>query len=218
MSLDTKLQQAAMRAGTISVMIADNNGKIVYVNDQLKLFFAKHEPEIRKRLPGFSVRSLVGANFDSFHEKPSKQREMVKAMREPHEATLGFGGAMFDLFAKPLVDERGNRIGTMVEWRDASVRIAGEADRARLAAISRSQAMIEFTPAGEIVDCNDNFLAAVGYSKSEVVGKHHRIFCDAEYARSASYDAFWRKLVAGEYQSGEFERRARGGLEIFRSA
>ncbi len=85
-------------------------------------------------------------------------------------------------------------------------------------AVSRSQGMIEFTPAGVIIDCNENFLAATGYRKSDIVGKHHRIFCDPEYVRSAAYEAHWRKLAGGAYESGEFERRRADGKPLWLQA
>jgi len=218
MSSETKLHQAALRALSTNIMIADNSGRIVYVNDRLTQFFTQHEAEIRKRLRSFSVRALIGSNFDSFHENASKQRDMVKAMTTPHEAVVSFGNVKFDLYAQPLLDERGKRIGTSVEWRDASFRIASETSRSYIEAISRSQLMVEYSSTGTIIDCNEKFLAAVGYKKDEVVGKHHRFLCATELVQSPAYNEFWRRLSAGESQSGEYERRGQGGRPIWISA
>jgi methyl-accepting chemotaxis protein len=67
-------------------------------------------------------------------------------------------------------------------------------DAGKLDAISRSQAMIEFKPDGTIVFANENFLGAVGYRLDEIVGKHHRMFCDPDYVRGAEYAQFWTNL------------------------
>ncbi|MBR9885967.1 MAG: PAS domain S-box protein, partial [Oceanospirillales bacterium] len=75
-----------------------------------------------------------------------------------------------------------------------------------LAALHRSSAIIEFSLDGIVLDANDNFLKTMGYSKGQVVGKHHRIFCSQKEAASEEYERFWRRLRAGEFFSGRFER------------
>ncbi|MGF9565694.1 PAS domain-containing methyl-accepting chemotaxis protein [Neorhizobium sp. JUb45] len=88
-------------------------------------------------------------------------------------------------------------------------------DAAKLSAISNSQAVIEFTPQGEILDANDNFCQGLGYALSEIKGRHHRMFCDATYAASPEYAAFWQKLASGEFIADEFVRFGKGGKEIW---
>ena len=69
---------------------------------------------------------------------------------------------------------------------------------AKLAAISRSMAMIEFDPSGVILDANDNFCKTMGYSAEEIRGQHHRIFCDEAYTHTDAYAKLWRDLARGE--------------------
>jgi len=82
-------------------------------------------------------------------------------------------------------------------------------------ALNRVQAIIEFELDGTVITANENFLRMFGYDLDEIVGKHHRIFCDPGYAESPEYDAFWRKLGRGEYDAAEFKRLAKGGEEIW---
>ena len=89
---------------------------------------------------------------------------------------------------------------------------------AKLAAVSRSMAMIEFDPAGVILDANENFCKAMGYSLEEIRGKHHRIFCEGDYAKSEEYQRFWRELERGEPNSGTFQRLDRHGREVWLEA
>lgn len=84
-----------------------------------------------------------------------------------------------------------------------------------LAAISRSQAVIEFELDGTIITANDNFLNALGYSLSDVQGKHHRMFVEPSYAEGAEYRAFWDHLGKGEFASGEFKRFAKDGHPVW---
>ncbi|CAN7254060.1 PAS domain-containing methyl-accepting chemotaxis protein [Ensifer adhaerens] len=88
-------------------------------------------------------------------------------------------------------------------------------DAGKLDAISRSQAVIEFTPSGEILTANENFCAALGYSLQEIQGKHHSMFCEPNYARTAEYADFWKRLAAGEFFSNEFVRYGKSGKEIW---
>ncbi|MBK8085191.1 MAG: PAS domain S-box protein [Devosia sp.] len=88
-------------------------------------------------------------------------------------------------------------------------------DRATLEALSRSQAMIEFSLEGAILSANQNFLNALGYRLEEVVGQHHRIFVEPAYASSAEYRAFWERLRKGEYDAAEYKRLGKGGKEVW---
>lgn len=88
-------------------------------------------------------------------------------------------------------------------------------DAGKIAAISRAQAMIEFTPSGEILTANDNFLATLGYSLSEIQGKHHATFCEPSYTQSADYQRFWQKLAGGEFVAEEFKRIGKGGKIVW---
>ncbi|ARQ60203.1 UNVERIFIED_ORG: methyl-accepting chemotaxis protein [Rhizobium etli] len=88
-------------------------------------------------------------------------------------------------------------------------------DSGKLEAISRSQAVIEFTPKGEILTANENFCRAMGYSLAEITGKHHSMFCDPAYIRTEDYGSFWRRLANGEFIANEFVRFGKGGREIW---
>src|SRR5215217_1354333 len=77
---------------------------------------------------------------------------------------------------------------------------------AKLAALDRSQAVIEFKLDGTIITANKNFVDTLGYSLEEIKGKHHSLFVDAATRDSAEYRQFWQALGRGEYQSAEFKR------------
>ena len=85
----------------------------------------------------------------------------------------------------------------------------------KIAALSRAQAVIEFTPDGEILLANDNFLSVMGYRLEEIRGKHHSMFCEPDYVRSEAYKEFWRKLAAGQFVAEEFLRIGKGGKVVW---
>ena len=85
-------------------------------------------------------------------------------------------------------------------------------------ALDKVQAIIEFDLDGTVISANDNFLKTFEYELDEIVGQHHRIFCDPDYAESAEYTEFWDKLGRGECHAADFKRLAKGGREIWLQA
>ncbi|EAH6869183.1 PAS domain S-box protein [Campylobacter lari] len=73
-------------------------------------------------------------------------------------------------------------------------------------AANRSMAIIEFNPYGEILNANENFTQTMGYSLSEIKGKHHSMFCEEKFRNSKEYTIFWEELRSGKFQSGKFIR------------
>lgn len=88
----------------------------------------------------------------------------------------------------------------------------------QIKAINESQAVIEFNMDGTIIQANDNFLHATGYGAGELEGKHHRIFCESGYAKSDDYKEFWAQLNRGEFSTGEYLRRTKGGDDLWLQA
>lgn len=86
---------------------------------------------------------------------------------------------------------------------------------AELAALSKTQAVIEFNLDGSIVTANDNFLNTLGYRLQDIVGKHHSMFCDEAYTSTPRYREFWAKLNRGEFDQGQYKRIAKGGRVVW---
>ncbi len=103
---------------TTNVMVADENYDIAYLNQSLGQMLGEAEEELRKELPQFNSRKLMGANIDVFHKNPAHQRGLLDNLREPYKTTLRIGTLIFDLIATPVFDEHNQRIGTVVEWAD----------------------------------------------------------------------------------------------------
>ncbi|CAG9296336.1 methyl-accepting chemotaxis protein [Celerinatantimonas diazotrophica] len=79
-------------------------------------------------------------------------------------------------------------------------------------------AMIEFDVEGYIVDANDIFLSAMGYTLDEIKGEHHRIFCAKKDAESAAYRQHWKDLANGIKKDGTFYRYKKDGSLIILEA
>ena len=85
----------------------------------------------------------------------------------------------------------------------------------QVAAINKSQAVIEFNLDGTIILANDNFLKTVGYTLDEIKGQHHSMFVEPSYRNSVEYKRFWSDLNEGKFQSAEYKRVGKGGKEIW---
>jgi len=119
----------------------------------------------------------------------------------------------------PILDANGRLSGIIKFATDITGRMQDDLDReARLQAIDRTLAVIEFTLDGNILTANQNFLQTMGVSLAQIQGQHHRMFCDGALAQSSEYTDFWRRLGKGEAFSGRFERRRPNGTPVWLEA
>ncbi|MCJ2042084.1 PAS domain S-box protein [Methylobacterium sp. J-059] len=116
----------------------------------------------------------------------------------------------------PVLDRAG-RVRKIVKFAsDITSQVQRAIDHeGQLAALNRSQAVIEFSLDGTVLTANANFLAAVGYRLDEIRGQRHSMFVDADERTGEAYRNFWAELGRGEFMSGEFRRIAKGGREVW---
>ncbi len=117
---------------TTNVMIANADCEIAYMNESVAEMMVKNESDLRKVLPQFDARKLIGQNIDLFHKNPSHQRNMLANLKGTYKTEIVVGGLTFGLVANPIVDEKGVRVGTVVEWKDRTSEVAVEKDVAGL--------------------------------------------------------------------------------------
>ena len=116
----------------------------------------------------------------------------------------------------PVLDRRGQPYKIVKLATDITAQKLADAERAgQISAIGKSQAVISFDLDGTVLDANANFLTALGYRLSEIVGQHHRMFVTEETASDLAYAEFWANLRAGAYQAGQFKRLAKGGRAVW---
>lgn len=97
-------------------------------------------------------------------------------------------------------------------------RLQSAALQAISTALNRSQAVIEFALDGTVLNANDNFLATFGYTLDEVLGRHHRMFCDPAHVVTPDYAVFWHKLGSGAFDTGTYRRVAADGRDVWLQA
>lgn len=175
---------------------------------------------------GYSLADIVGK-----HHRTLMPKDLLGAQYDAFWEDLRSGKDQDGVF--PRIDQSGNTIWLQATYcpipgpdgqvckvvkfaRDITQdRLLSMDARGQLAAISRSQAVIEFSMDGTILKANDNFCSTLGYEPAEILGKHHSMFVRKEETDSASYQEFWETLRSGTFRAAEYCRVGKGGKEIW---
>ena len=118
--------RSALDRLAVNVMVADADGRIVYVNDAVIAMFRENAAEIRKQLPQFDPDRVLGASIDAFHKSPAHQRGLLSALRGTHTAEMRLGAAALRIVATPLHGSGAVPLGTVVQWLDCSSEVSIE--------------------------------------------------------------------------------------------
>jgi len=218
----TKTEDQAGQAEAISksnaVIEFGLDGTIVTANDNFL------------NVMGYTLDEIKGRHHSMFVDEatrssPSYRDFWTKLGRGEYQSDeykrIGKGGKEVWLQASynPIKDVQGRPFKVIKYASDVTAAKLKAADYAgQIAAISKSQAVIEFKMDGTIVTANDNFLSTAGYTLEEIVGRHHSMFVDEATRSSPDYREFWARLNRGEYQAAEYKRIGRGGREFYLQA
>jgi methyl-accepting chemotaxis protein len=176
---------------------------------------------------GYSLAEIAGKHHSMFvapSERESRDyREFWAALnrgefRSGEYKRFGKGGKEVWILASynPILDDTGKPFKVVKFASDVTAEKLKAADFAgQIEAIGKSQAVIEFNMDGVVLNANQNFLATLAYTLSEIQGKHHQVFMPADVRESAEYREFWKGLNRGEFQSGEYQRLGKGGREVW---
>ncbi len=116
----------------------------------------------------------------------------------------------------PVFDPEGHAVRVVKFAADITdTRLQSAEMRALLAAIDHVQAVIEFDLGGHVLHANRNFLDLMGYRLDEIQGRHHRLFCEPDYAQSPAYHQFWEQLARGQVHDHEFKRLGKDGKVVW---
>ncbi|MGO8974772.1 MAG: MCP four helix bundle domain-containing protein [Steroidobacteraceae bacterium] len=103
---------------SVAAMLADTEGKIIYLNNAMQRLISCQGSEMRKDLPQLDLERLLGCSLDVFRQVPVFQRALLEGLTDAHTAEFKMGGAILRIVANPVLDGRETRIGTIVQWFD----------------------------------------------------------------------------------------------------
>jgi len=221
----TRLGRGSADAGMTGMMNAINrvqaviefglDGKILHANENFL------------KTLGYSLEEIKGNHHSMFvdaayRQSPDYRLFWEKLGRGEYDAgqykRIGKGGRVVWIQASynPVLDRNGKPFKVVKFATDITEQKLRNADyEGQIAAISKAQAVIEFTLDGKVIGANNNFLKVLGYSLGEIKGQHHAMFVEAGYRQSPEYRLFWEKLGHGEYEAGQYKRIGKGGTEVW---
>jgi methyl-accepting chemotaxis protein len=176
---------------------------------------------------GYSLAEIQGKHHSMFvtpaDRESSAYREFWASLNRGEFQSgeykrIGKGGKDVWILASynPIMDDAGKPFKVVKFASDVSEQKLKTANFAgQIEAIGKSQAVIEFSMDGTILNANANFLNTLGYSLAEIQGKHHSMFVAPEERQSEAYRAFWAALNRGEFQSAEYGRLGKGGRKVW---
>ncbi|WP_222863962.1 methyl-accepting chemotaxis protein [Pigmentiphaga aceris] len=193
----------------------DNEMLFISLDPQGKLVSANKNFE---REMGHSADRLIGRELVDLVPSTERNTEHFERMRSAIREGKHWAGALqiergdsgeswLRAILQPVRGHGGQVRSISVYASDLTRTIESAREHENLIeALQRSTAVIEFNLAGEVLTANDRFLKAMGYTQNQIIGKHHRMFCDPEEANSAKYQQFWEKLRRGEFVADRFKR------------
>lgn len=200
--------RTALEVVTSNVMIADANLDIVFMNKAVEQMLIKAEGDLRKALPNFDVRTVLGSNIDIFHKNPGHQRSMLAALRDTYRTQIKIAGRTFALVATPVIDAQGVRTGTVVEWGDRTQEVATEEEIANVVAAAASG---DFSRRVS-VDEKAGFFATLGGGVNQIMDTSERGLNDVAELLSAFAAGDLSRRIEGDY-SGLFDKVKQAGNE-----
>jgi len=191
------------------------DGTILTANDNFLKVVGYGLDEIKDRHHSMFVEPLVrnSAEYHDFWARLNRGEFQAGESKR-----IGKNGREIWLNATyhPILDRNGKAFKVIKYASDVTaVKLRNADTQGQLGAISKVQAVIEFSLDGNILAANDNFLNLMGYRLDDIQGRHHSLFVDAAFANGAEYRRFWAELAAGRPQTGRFKRLGKGGAEIW---
>lgn len=109
-----------------SVMVADNDRNIIYMNKSVEAMLLNAESDLKTELPNFDARNLMNTNIDGFHKNPKHQSDLLATLKTTYTTEIVVGGRTMKLVANPVIDDGGARLGSVVEWADRTAEVGIE--------------------------------------------------------------------------------------------
>ncbi|AZD04457.1 methyl-accepting chemotaxis sensory transducer with Pas/Pac sensor [Pseudomonas chlororaphis] len=188
------------------VLVLDPDGRILSVNDNFNLEMLYRGSE----LVGRHIEDIVPAHVktDEFHHRFKATLTRGEHFAGAVRLLRGNGQeAWLRSISQPVRDSQGRIKQFSIYSSDLTRTIEASREHENLiGALVRSTAVIEFDLNGNVLTANERFLHGMGYSLAQIQGKHHRTFCEPEEYNSEQYQAFWKRLNAGEFVAGRFKR------------
>ncbi len=125
---DLRRITSALDKSSTNMMVADNDGTLIYLNEAFIRMIRGAEADLQREQPNFRAEGLIGRGFTEFHRHPEHQRKLLSGLKGTYTSQMKVGGRTFRLVANPVLDDQGERLGTVVEWIDRTIEVTAEGE------------------------------------------------------------------------------------------
>ncbi len=202
-----RIKEALDNAST-SILVADPEHKIIYLNKAIETLFRAAQAELRKDLPEFNVDRLIGSPLELLANNPAQQRRLLDQLSATHEAQMTLGGRIFAWVAAPVLDGEGTRLGTVVEWTDRTQEVKQEEEMQSIV-----HSLVEAAKAGDLsrritVQGKAGMFQKLSEGINELVDVSERVINDTQRVLGALARGELTETITATYQ-GAFDQLKR---------
>lgn len=194
MAANMRIKQALDNVSS-NVMLADPNLNIIYTNHAVLKMFKNSEKSIQKDLPNFNVDKLLGTCIDDFHKDPAHQRRLLGNLTSTYSSALKVGGRNFSVIANPVMNDAGEKLGTVVEWEDRTNEIAVEKEIESIVNAARNGDLDQRLQ----TEGKDGFFLVLCEGINEMVNTISASFTDVARVMRAMADGDLTQKITAEY-------------------
>lgn len=160
---DKKIAESALRINmaldnaTTNILITDERYHVIYLNETAKRLFKTEEINIRKEIPSFEATRILGENVNFFHKEASYQRKILDNLSQSRHARIKIGGVILDHIITPAMNQRGERLGMVIEFNNRTIEVATEQE---INAVIQAASHGDFNPRIQLEGKNGFFYTA----------------------------------------------------------
>jgi methyl-accepting chemotaxis protein len=213
--------RVALDCVSANLRVADDAGKVIYANRGLLRTLEGLEKKIAHEKPGFAAEGFVGSNLDESLGEEAESVQALHEMRATRQREMRLGGRLFDVVANPILNERGQRLGTVAEWIDrtaerqaqqALAELVGKASAGDLQARLDTDAMEGFYR--QIGEGINSLLATSNNAINEIAGLLERVAAgDLTHTIRGDFRGKFARLRDDANQTVERLRELVGGIQ-----
>lgn len=186
----------ALDAVQTNVRIADTDGTVIYANKALRETLRRTEKAIREGIPDFSAEHFIGSSIGVFYSDPSAAIERLRSMRDTVHSEIVIGGRLYALIANPIINSRGERLGSVGEWRDRTEEAAAQQEITRLVHAARAG---DFSQRVELVG-SEGFIRQLAESMNGVMSTVQSALADFARVLESVADGDLTEKIAADYE------------------
>ncbi len=193
---ETSRLKQALDSVTTSVMVADKDFNIIYLNDALSSMMSNAETALQTIIPNFDASKILGNNIDIFHKNPAHQRAILDSLTSTYISNVEVGGCHLRVFANPIINEDGSRLGTVVEWHDRTQQVRIEEE---------IQDIVNAAQAGDLsrritAETSEGFVQRLSHGINDMVDVSERIINDTVATLGAMSAGDLTRAIEADYE------------------